>query len=62
MQHHFLKTNYAADMLAYPVLIYHRTWYQDEDEIEAAAIFSHSYLVSVHILLSVSQLPPLIKC
>ena len=54
MQHHFLKTNYAADMLAYPVLIYHRTWYQDEDKIEAVAIFSLSYLVSVRILLSVS--------
>ena len=37
-------------MSANQVLVYHEIWYQDEVEIEAAAIFSHSYLMSMRVL------------
>ena len=59
-----IETSYAASfsedellqmMSANPVLVvYSRIWQQDEVEIEAAAIFSHSYLMSTHVLFTAS--------
>ena len=41
-------------MSANPVLVYRGIWQRDEVEIEAAAIFSNSYLMPTRVLFTAS--------